>query len=204
MRSRSHTKTSVNPRDLLSSSIPTIESVKYNIPLPGSGHRVPFIARWPGHIPLSQVTSQMTNTTDIFATVASVVGVSLPDDAATDSFVMPPVMLGERNEADSIRPHLLTQSFRGELQSRKGHRKYLDHKGSGGNGYENGNTAQTRCQKKNGMRPDSISRKKPDAKSSSSYSISSILPDVALQPVATPSEQANGLSANTWSLSTIC
>ena len=32
------------------------------------GHRVPFIARWPGRIPDGQVSDQMTNTTDIFAT----------------------------------------------------------------------------------------------------------------------------------------
>jgi hypothetical protein len=38
-----------------------------------------------------------------------------------------------------VRPHLLTQSFRGEFQIRKGNWKYLDHKGSGGNGYEKGN-----------------------------------------------------------------
>ena len=84
----------------------------------------------------------MTNTTDIFATVASAVGVSLADDIATDSFDMLPVMLGEQAEADSVRPHLLTQSFRGEFQIRKGHWKYLDHKGSGGNGYEKGIMAQ--------------------------------------------------------------
>ncbi len=106
------------------------------------GHRVPFIARWPGHIPPGQVTGQMTNTTDIFATVASAVGVSLPDDAATDSFDMLPVMLGVQPEANSIRPHLLTQSFRGEFQIRKGHWKYLDHKGSGGNGYTKGQMAK--------------------------------------------------------------
>jgi arylsulfatase A-like enzyme len=34
------------------------------------GHRVPFIARWPGRIPAGQVSRQMTNTTDISATLA--------------------------------------------------------------------------------------------------------------------------------------
>ena len=78
----------------------------------------------------------MTNTTDIFATVASAVGVSLPDEAATDSFDMLPVMLRQQDESNSVRPHLLTQSFRGEFQIRQGPWKYLDHKGSGGNIYE--------------------------------------------------------------------
>ena len=100
------------------------------------GHRVPFIARWPGKIPAEQVTDQMTNTTDIFATLASVAGFALPDDVATDSFDMLPVMLGTQDPKDSVRPHLLTQSFRGEFQVRQGSWKYLDHKGSGGNRYD--------------------------------------------------------------------
>lgn len=106
------------------------------------GHRVPFIARWPGRIPKGQVTDQITNTTDIFATVASIVGYTLPDDAATDSFDMLPAMLGKQDPKESIRPHLLTQSFRGEFQLRVGNWKYLDHTGSGGNSYDKGNLAK--------------------------------------------------------------
>ncbi|MFK7819083.1 MAG: arylsulfatase [Planctomycetaceae bacterium] len=102
------------------------------------GHRVPFIARWPGRIPAGQVSAQLTNTTDIFATLASVVGYELPDDAAVDSFDMLPAMLGKQDEQKSIRPHMLTQSFRGEFQLRVGEWKYLDHKGSGGNRYDRG------------------------------------------------------------------
>jgi len=33
---------------------------------------------------------------------------------------------------------MLTQSFRSEFQLRQGNWKYLDHKGSGGNGYDTG------------------------------------------------------------------
>ncbi len=106
------------------------------------GHRVPFIVRWPGVIPEGQVSDQMTNSTDIFATIASVVGYPLPDSAATDSFDMLPVLLGTQDPEDSIRPHLLTQSFRGEFQIRNGNWKYLDHQGSGGNGYDKGNLAK--------------------------------------------------------------
>ena len=102
------------------------------------GHRVPFIARWPSRIPPGRVSTQMTNTTDIFATLASVVGYELSDDDAVDSFDMLPAMLGRQDDSDSIRPHLLTQSFRGEFQLRKGNWKYLDHKGSGGNNYTKG------------------------------------------------------------------
>ena len=102
------------------------------------GHRVPFLARWPGRIPAGQVSTQLTNTTDIFATVASVIGYALPDEAAVDSFDMLPAMLGRLEEGESIRPHMLTQSFRSEFQLRQGDWKYLAHMGSGGNGYTKG------------------------------------------------------------------
>ncbi len=100
------------------------------------GHRVPFIARWPGMIPAGSVTDQMANVTDIMATVASVVGYTLPDDAAEDSYDLLPVLLGEQDENESVRPYNLTQSFRSEFQIRSGRWKLLDHKGSGGNNYD--------------------------------------------------------------------
>lgn len=102
------------------------------------GHRVPFIASWPGRIRAGQVSTQLTNTTDIFATLASVVDYRLKQSDATDSYDMLPAMLGIQDEVKSIRPHMLTQSFRGEFQLRSGDWKYLDHQGSGGNSYDKG------------------------------------------------------------------
>ena len=102
------------------------------------GHRVPFIARWPRAIPAGRVSAQMSNTTDIFATLASVTGYRLKDEDARDSFDMLPVMLGMRKEDDPVRPHMLTQSFRGQFQIRQGQWKYLDHMSSGGNSYDQG------------------------------------------------------------------
>ena len=102
------------------------------------GHRVPFIARWPNQIPPAQTSHQLISTTDILATLASVVGHELPNNAAIDSFDMLPVLLGKRSDNEPIRPHLLTQSFRGEFQIRQGNWKFLDHQGSGGNNYDRG------------------------------------------------------------------
>ncbi len=101
------------------------------------GHRVPFIVRWPGRIPAGQVSDQLTNTTDLLATLASVVGYELPDDVAVDSYDLLPAMLGIHGDKP-IRPYMLTQSFRGEFQLRQGSWKYLDHTGSGGNDYSSG------------------------------------------------------------------
>jgi hypothetical protein len=78
----------------------------------------------------------MISTTDIFATLASIVGFTLRDEDARDSYDMAPAMLGVQDEDEQVRPHLLTQSFRGEFQIRQGNWKYLDHTGSGGNNYE--------------------------------------------------------------------
>lgn len=103
------------------------------------GHRVPFIVRWPNIFPKGLVSNQLTNTTDIFATIASIIGYQLKEEDATDSFDMLPAMLGTQDERKSIRPYLLTQSFRGEFQIRQANWKYLDHIGSGGNNYEDKN-----------------------------------------------------------------
>jgi arylsulfatase A len=100
------------------------------------GHRVPFMVRWPGVFPGGQVSAQLISTTDIFATVASIVGYRLKDEDARDSYDMLPAMLGIQDEERPIRPYLLTQSFRGEFQVRCGNWKYLDHTGSGGNDYQ--------------------------------------------------------------------
>ena len=105
------------------------------------GHRVPLIARWPGRIPAGGVSGQLASSTDLLATFASLVGHALPDEVGLDSFDLLPVLLGLRPDDDPVRPHLLTQSFRGEFQLRRGTWKYLDHLGSGGNNYAKGRLA---------------------------------------------------------------
>lgn len=106
------------------------------------GHRVPMIARWPARIPPGKSSRQLISTTDLFATLASITGFTLPDEVAVDSFDMLPAMLGTQPDDEAIRPHLLTQSFRGEFQLRVGAWKYLDHVDSGGNTYDKGNLAK--------------------------------------------------------------
>jgi len=101
------------------------------------GHRVPFIARWPDKIKAGSVSDQTMTLTDVMATVASVVGVSLPNDAAEDSYDMLSVLLGQQEKDTPVRPYTLIQSFRGQLHIRRGPWKYLDHQGSGGNNYDN-------------------------------------------------------------------
>jgi arylsulfatase A-like enzyme len=70
------------------------------------------------------------------STIAAITGVSLPENAAEDSFNLLPAWLGE--DKSPIRPYLLEQAFSGvrTLSIRNGQWKYLDHPGSGGNHYE--------------------------------------------------------------------
>lgn len=58
------------------------------------GHRVPFIARWPGKIKAGTSSDYTFNLTDVFATAAEILKEKLPEDAAQDSISLLPVLLG--------------------------------------------------------------------------------------------------------------
>lgn len=99
------------------------------------GHRVPFIARWPGRIRPGQTNRQPICLTDIMATCAEVAGVKLPDDAAEDSLSLLAEFTGRpaRNRAERV---VLHQTISLALGIRRGRWKLLDHRGSGGNNYD--------------------------------------------------------------------
>jgi len=59
------------------------------------GHRVPHIVLWPGKIKPGSTTDRLTVLGDIVATMADVIGVELPTDAAEDSRSFYPALLGE-------------------------------------------------------------------------------------------------------------
>jgi arylsulfatase A-like enzyme len=99
------------------------------------GHRVPFIARWPGRIKPGSTSSQTICLTDLMATAAAITGAKLPNNVAEDSYNILPALLGGNK---SIREYTLHQTMSLALAIRKGKWKYLDHKGSGGNNYNGG------------------------------------------------------------------
>ncbi|MCX6226953.1 MAG: sulfatase-like hydrolase/transferase [Bacteroidia bacterium] len=100
------------------------------------GHRVPFIVRWPGKIASGSTSDQTVCLTDIMATCAAISGTTLPDSAAEDSFDILPLLLGKES-GGTVRPYTLHQTISLALAIRKGPWKYLDHRGSGGNNYNN-------------------------------------------------------------------
>ena len=95
-----------------------------------AGHRVPFIVRWDGRVEAGAVNDQLVCLTDILATIAEVVGSTLPEDAAEDSISMASTWLGRpsRDRRTSIVHH----SGAGLFAFRKGDWKLILGDGSGG------------------------------------------------------------------------
>jgi len=60
------------------------------------GHRVPFIARWPGKIKSNTTSDEVICLTDLMATCAAIVETPLPAGAAEDSYNILPALLGEK------------------------------------------------------------------------------------------------------------
>jgi arylsulfatase A-like enzyme len=94
------------------------------------GHRVPFIARWPGKVEPDTTSDQLVSLIDLTATCADILGVQLPDNAAEDSVSLLPVLLGKATEP--VREALVHHSFSGVFAVRQGRWKLLFCAGSGG------------------------------------------------------------------------
>jgi arylsulfatase A-like enzyme len=83
------------------------------------GHRVPFIARWPGRIPAGVVSGETICHVDLLATCAGLVGAQLPPGAGEDSYDLRPALFGETN-SQPIRPATVLHGADGKLAIRQG------------------------------------------------------------------------------------
>jgi len=61
--------------------------------------RVPFIARWPGHIPAGQVSNELTHAVDLYTTFALAGGAAVPDDRPIDGIDLMPMLDGTTSES---------------------------------------------------------------------------------------------------------
>jgi arylsulfatase A-like enzyme len=86
------------------------------------GHRVPFLVRWPGKIKDGLVNNQLVGVNDVMATVAAIVGHTLPDNAAEDSVNLLPTLL---DPTKSVRQNLVHHSVSGEFAIRDGDWKLI-------------------------------------------------------------------------------
>ena len=59
------------------------------------GHRVPFIARWPGKTRMGTVSDEPISLADLMATCAAITGQALPREAGPDSYNIAPALLGD-------------------------------------------------------------------------------------------------------------
>ena len=99
------------------------------------GHRVPFIARWPGKITPKTTSDEIICLTDLTATAAAITGISLAKDCAEDSHNILPALLGNPLKKP-IREATVHHSSKGKFAIRQGQWVLLDHPGSGGNRYD--------------------------------------------------------------------
>ncbi len=93
------------------------------------GHRVAFVARWPGRIKTGTVSDSTICLTDFFATCAEAVGQKLPADAGEDSFSLLPVFANAKRE---VRDHVVHHTLQGKFAIRSGEWKLIVERGSGG------------------------------------------------------------------------
>ncbi|MCA9127733.1 MAG: arylsulfatase [Planctomycetales bacterium] len=94
------------------------------------GHRIPFIARWPGQISPGSTSDQLICLTDLFATVAEIVDVSVPVGSCEDSVSFLPAFSSQ--PIQSTRQGVIHHSVSGHFAYRQGHWKLILAGGSGG------------------------------------------------------------------------
>ena len=95
------------------------------------GHRVPFIARWPGKIEAATVSDQLISNIDMIATFASLTDNKLKAGQGRDSVNVLPALTG--NPTQPLRDHIVLAPNRAtHLAIRKGKWLYIGARGSGG------------------------------------------------------------------------
>lgn len=93
------------------------------------GHRVPFLARWPGHIRAGTTSDALVGLNDLYATLADVLGERVPKGAAEDSVSFRRALLGR---PQSPRPPLVLHAIDGTFALREGPWKFIEGETSGG------------------------------------------------------------------------
>lgn len=93
------------------------------------GHRIPLLVRWPEKIRPGTRVDDTVCLCDLMATMAEILGISLPENAAEDSISNLPLWLGH---SGPVREYTVHHSGDGSLSIRKGNWKLEMCPGSGG------------------------------------------------------------------------
>jgi arylsulfatase A len=94
------------------------------------GHRIPFIARWPGKIKADSQSGQIVCLADLLATCSDLLQAQLPDNAAEDSVSLLPALVGK--DRKPLHEAIVNHSATGRFAIRKGNWKLELCPGSGG------------------------------------------------------------------------
>jgi arylsulfatase A len=95
-----------------------------------AGHRIPFLARWPGKIKPGTVSDELGCLTDLMGTAAAITGMTVPNDAGEDSYNLLPALMGKQGKP--IREAVVHHSSLGMFSIRQGEWKLELGLGSGG------------------------------------------------------------------------
>lgn len=95
------------------------------------GHRIPFIARWPGKVKAGQVSQATTALTHLMATCVEIVGEKDRSYLPEDSYSILPVLLGKSGQPVG-QPAVVHSSSTGYFAIREGDWKLILGLGSGG------------------------------------------------------------------------
>lgn len=94
------------------------------------GHRVPLLLQWPARIPQGKVCNRLVSLSDLFATLAELLGYEVGPSMAEDSVSNLP--LWDDPSSPEVRSTLVHQSIDGSLSIRSGQWKLELCRGSGG------------------------------------------------------------------------
>jgi arylsulfatase A len=97
------------------------------------GHRVPFLARWPGHVPPGATSAETICHVDLLATCAALLGTKLPSNAGEDSCNILPALLGKKSK-HPIREATVLHAYNGSFAIRQGDWVLIDARSSDRNG----------------------------------------------------------------------
>ena len=95
------------------------------------GHRIPFIASWPGQIKAGSQSAHPTTLTNLIATCSDLLGASLDANAGEDSESIWPILRNDQSLKVGVKP-IIHHSSRGFFAIRKGDWKLIEGRGSGG------------------------------------------------------------------------
>jgi arylsulfatase A len=97
----------------------------YKGQLADGGHRIPFSVRWPGTVAAGTTSDVVVCLNDFMATVADLLDVTLPGDAAEDSASILPLLKGETKDLAG-RPMVVHHDYKGDFAIRDGKWKLID------------------------------------------------------------------------------